>query len=479
MRARRLAVLLATGCLTRSPDVDLGGSTYRTLADVPPAPNQDIDILFVIDNSGSMADHQADLTRWVGGSLFGVLTEELGEAPNLHVAVVTTNLGAGGYPIAACTGDGDGGRFQNTPRVSGCTAPTDRFLIDVDDGAGGRLRNYSGSLGDAFACIGLVGISGCGFEQPLGAMRRALDGSVPENVGFLRPSALLLVVIVSDEDDCSAFDPGLFDPSQDSLSDPLGPRTSFRCFEQGVVCDDDAPRRSGEKSRCRPRDDSRYLSTMASFADFLEGLKSDPTMVLVAGIFGAASPVVVVTDEDGIPSLETVCQRPPPECEPPAASPYPDATLGPSSPDAPPAPVCPPSASPGVRLAGLLDRFPARGRFDSICGDDMRIALRKTAVLTGAVAGAKPCLLGAARDVRADVSGVQPSCHVYDVVGRRTPTERRTELPACEVSSQRPCFRLATEAATCGETDTALAVRVERQTAAAASSHVVVDCLGP
>ena len=43
-------------------------------------------------------------------------------------------------------------------------------------------------------------------------MKRALDGSNPENEGFLRDDAFLAVIFVADEDDCSAFSRGVFDP---------------------------------------------------------------------------------------------------------------------------------------------------------------------------------------------------------------------------------------------------------------------------
>ena len=74
-------------------------------------------------------------------------------------------------------------------------------------------------------------------EQHLEGMRRALDGTNAENNGFLRDSAHLAVIFIADEDDCSATSGALFDPTQDSVTDPLGPRTSVRCAEFGYECD--------------------------------------------------------------------------------------------------------------------------------------------------------------------------------------------------------------------------------------------------
>ena len=47
------------------------------------------------------------------------------------------------------------------------------------------------------------------------------------------------MIFIQDEDDCSTRDPQMFDTSQTSPSDPLGPLSSFRCFEFGVDKDDD------------------------------------------------------------------------------------------------------------------------------------------------------------------------------------------------------------------------------------------------
>ena len=46
---------------------------------------------------------------------------------------------------------------------------------------------------------------GCGFEHQLASVRAALDPALPPtNVGFLRADAFLAVVLVTNEDDCSA-----------------------------------------------------------------------------------------------------------------------------------------------------------------------------------------------------------------------------------------------------------------------------------
>jgi len=95
------------------------------------------------------------------------------------------------------------------------------FSITYDDGTSEITTEIAAS------CVPSIGSEGCGFEQPLEAMLKALwpasDTSVEflegqghgegDNAGFLREDSLLIVIVVSDEDDCSASDPALFDLS--------------------------------------------------------------------------------------------------------------------------------------------------------------------------------------------------------------------------------------------------------------------------
>src|SRR5262249_13490511 len=131
--------------------------------------------------------------------------------PNLHIGVVTSTVDTGSGQSSCHPVTGQSGLPQNTALDPAfpCAPPTaDRFLSDVAQG-GGRLVNYSGTLDQALSCIAHVGDRGCGFEETLEGMKRALDGSRPENAGFLRSAAFLAVVILTDEDDCSA-QPSLF-----------------------------------------------------------------------------------------------------------------------------------------------------------------------------------------------------------------------------------------------------------------------------
>lgn len=460
-----LFALAATSC-TRTPDVAVGGA-FVTVADVPPAPIEDLDILFVIDDSGSMMPHQQALIASARESLFAQLEAQMGGLPNLHIAVVSSNMGAGPYNIAGCRSED--GAFHAEPHGP-CTPPDGSFLRDVSDGQGGRQTNYTGTLADAFACIAPLGISGCGFEQHLASMRRALDGTHPAHAGFLREDAALLVVLLADEDDCSVFDTRMFDTGQTAPDSELGPLHSHRCFEFGVECDSDDPRTLGSKENCVPREDSPFVTSVNEYVNFLAGLKADPSLVMVAGIFGNLGPVVVELDTHEQFTLANICPEGEPCVDPPM---IPDA--GPLDPDAdpnePPWMQCPPPTvvHPAPRLTAFAEAFPARYQLESICdATQLAAPLQRIAHTAGTVLSAKPCLLGPAPRVE--------TCRVFDVQQPRTAAETRTQLRACTTSSDTGCYVIEADAQ-CSGSDSGLAVNVNRVAAPPPGTHVVVECL--
>src|SRR5690349_8944324 len=83
---------------------------------------RNLDVLFMIDNSASMQISQANLVRDFP-SFTSVLQALPGGQPNIHVAVVSSDMGAGDGTAKPCTATGDAGRFQTTPRGT-CTSST-------------------------------------------------------------------------------------------------------------------------------------------------------------------------------------------------------------------------------------------------------------------------------------------------------------------------------------------------------------------
>jgi hypothetical protein len=96
---------------------------------------------------------------------------------------------------------------------------------------------------EALQCYLQQGVAGCGFEAHLESMYLALAGATAKtsasNYGFLREDALLGVVIVSDEVDCSGTQIGseIFKSNKVFWNSPddAAP-TSAMCWRAGVAC---------------------------------------------------------------------------------------------------------------------------------------------------------------------------------------------------------------------------------------------------
>ena len=74
----------------------------------------------------------------------------------------------------------------------------------------------------AFSCVANVGTSGPSDEMPLGAMRDAFEDRMADgtNAGFRRADALLGVVFLTDEEDCS-YEQSVTFPFGQSLCDSM------------------------------------------------------------------------------------------------------------------------------------------------------------------------------------------------------------------------------------------------------------------
>ncbi|MGC4093328.1 MAG: hypothetical protein QM756_36640 [Polyangiaceae bacterium] len=229
---------------------------------------QQMDLLFVIDNSASMSDKQALLSDAVPGMVRRLANplcvslkdpklelsvdsaqqacpagyqREFEPLTDLHIGVITSALGtAGGVDGDSCaTGPG----FQLQDDLAHLVGSLDRGLsIPTYQNAGflswdplqqglpagesdmARLEQNFRKLVTASAD------EGCGLEQPLEAWYRFLvDPQPPENIlvsfgnaqrvgrdevllaqraKFLRPDSLVAVVMLSDENDCSLIGSG-------------------------------------------------------------------------------------------------------------------------------------------------------------------------------------------------------------------------------------------------------------------------------
>jgi hypothetical protein len=152
------------------------------------------------------------------------------------------------------------------------------------------------------------GIAGSGQEMGLEAMRLALsdpllsldpEGDPPGNRGLLRPGARLLVVIVSDEDDCS---------------DPTGTRVTLLPPTCGDVCQEDADcpgpghyclenvidptERRCQENACETPAGRAQLEPVETYVNFLENLddgtgtgrKRDVSLAVIGSVDTAGNP---------------------------------------------------------------------------------------------------------------------------------------------------------------------------------------------
>ncbi len=209
--------------------LDVGSDTMQTGGDVEGG-CQKIDFLFVVDNSGSMEDEQANLIASFPGFM-STITETL-QASFFHLMIVSTDNAEGAGSNTSCVN----GACNCTPapvcceNACGSGATCNDFDCSKDlpitqcdrDWGTGKTYDASGnncaidgdrrymlhtqaSLEATFACAANVGVYGAGTEKPMLAMQSALSSENNDaggcNDGFLRNDAILVVTVITDEED--------------------------------------------------------------------------------------------------------------------------------------------------------------------------------------------------------------------------------------------------------------------------------------
>jgi hypothetical protein len=306
-----------------------------------------VDLLFVIDNSGTMGEEQLNLARNfplliqqlesltdADGNAVGadvnvmVTTTDTGSNPDCAIYEKPDYVAARGAPIhTACTErlDGFTGLGKAPPVIEqACTevcdpsapvAPIDQFLhFDI---YGDNVPD--GDAADAFACIGPQGIDGCGYESPLEAMAQALNPAScwndPKNCTdpawawidkpFLRDDAVLAIAIITDEADCSVRDYSIMDNLAFMEENPqfgFPTASSAICWHAGVECSD-LDEATGVYSGCEATnkdsdanagvsDADAVLHPVSRYVDFLRRFQLARKEVIMLGVLG----VPLVTD---------------------------------------------------------------------------------------------------------------------------------------------------------------------------------------
>jgi hypothetical protein len=185
------------------------GTSSGSLGETPPTPPpaepeecEKMDIIFIVDDSGSMKEEQSNLAANFPKFMDKIETFKTkgGSKLDWRVAVTTTGRDVAytvqppGFPTAIPMNEkGDNGAFRMKSECG-----TSRRWVEKSDA----------NAASAFPCLAQVGTTGPSLEMPLYATQLALvdrmgDGT---NAGFLREDALLAIVILTDEDDCSRED---------------------------------------------------------------------------------------------------------------------------------------------------------------------------------------------------------------------------------------------------------------------------------
>jgi len=241
---------------------------------------RDLDILFVYDTSATRGTYDV-MAQQIDDLM--VLNTIDGQLPNLHVGVVTTDLGtssaegAGTTTIGRCANDGDGAKLVTFGRDLG----TGNFLIDERGAGGARTKNYaSATLAAELALLTNPSLAdaplGCERPQPFEAMRRALDPAT--NPNFIRPNAMLAVIFLTSGDDCSAAVAG-----------------SFSCVAEGVICEGN-PAQPGTATNCQPREATGGTVDVSAYKAFLESYKQYRGDLVVGAVTGDGT--TLVTNDD-------------------------------------------------------------------------------------------------------------------------------------------------------------------------------------
>ncbi|MCA9680987.1 MAG: hypothetical protein KC457_02230 [Myxococcales bacterium] len=231
----------------------------------------ELDILVVLDNSGSMGTIQRRVAEGIAGLIvpldsagvswrLGVTTSDNG---NPWCPAGTTTPEAGRLVFSSCKTRLDDFLFGDSVNVQDIACndicaldeiatkptttefdptPTPRAWLEGFEGGNNLLGDLD--VASALACLLPQGVNGCGFESQLESSYLALLRSniVDElNYGFLRSEAALLVLIVSDEADCSYNKDWetIFaaDGNKAFWSDPNASfPTSAVCWNAGVEC---------------------------------------------------------------------------------------------------------------------------------------------------------------------------------------------------------------------------------------------------
>jgi hypothetical protein len=453
-RALCLNLVLLSSCKEISFVAPNPGPVVQQDGDFASELTPKLDLLFVIDNSGSMASEQRRL-RSDFKHMMEAFEKRAGIA-DLHVAVVSTDVGAANVDCGE-SGKRPGGDLGQFKVGNGCGLMSGAKFLSSQPGV---AKNFEGSLTDVFSCMSDLGTKGCGYEHTLLSMRLALDDkNTPENAGFLRRDADLGIVIITDEDDCSA------PPRSTLFSDSsfVNQAPSLRCALKGHVCNNQrisAQNQEQSLAACEASaDGGGELYPVDDFVNFVKGLKSGTSAkLLVSALAGwtreaETGKYALGPNKDGQLDLVPVCQNKDP------LSTEPD------------------TAFPALRIKRFIDAFDKSGTLQSICQEDFRPAMEKIGDAWAKLVAPR-CVPGKLIDVDQETQGLQPNCVVSEIANAANGAATVVSvLPACAKDAAKPCWKFVAEdqgKSLCG--DDSGAIEVERTHPPSEGAKLQVRC---
>lgn len=166
-----------------------------------------IDFLFVVDNSSTMTEEQVRLGA-AAPNFIAAVRARLPDVDVVHVGVISTDDPAIGVVAARCG-----------PFAGGLG-----FMTQDDD------------LSTSLVCAAQVGVDGDPDERPIDMLLAAVDDLANQpgglNSDFVRKPSLLVVVLVTDEEDDHEAD-----PAWGSAGDPAGWSSDLAAIKDGHAGD--------------------------------------------------------------------------------------------------------------------------------------------------------------------------------------------------------------------------------------------------
>lgn len=177
---------IPTVTVTPTPTPTVTSKAYNDKFNVPAADTAKVDMLFCIDNSGSMEDKQKVLADSMN-TFIGLFAAG---GVDYHIGIVTTDT------------ESTDAKYWSSRLPNYVTPNRGRLLSRYTEKF---LTKNSSSVVDKMKANAKVGTSGSGDEQCFNSMLYALEdamiGAGGYNEGFVRDDALLSMIVVSDEDE--------------------------------------------------------------------------------------------------------------------------------------------------------------------------------------------------------------------------------------------------------------------------------------